>query len=1795
MFRLVVASTVAVALCWASATDGVVSGLARPVFAGPGLTDAGQAINQSIHRAIHQAVSQAVNPSLPDDLAAGSPQGPTLRGLAIASEYDALHIPDAAALSPASQLAIELWTKRTAFKGCGTLVSKGRADSYWFGVCDGRLRLSIGGIGVDGNALLPEGRWVHVAASFDGATASLYVNGTLDKSLLLSGARLVTNHNDLVIGADTLFGALFPGGIDELRLWRVTRSADDLSSNWLKRLPPQAGLVAEWALDGNGIDLVGGHNGRAGSGSFSVDGRLPSDLKVPLTNTTMAVDGRCDAVEYGAAERVVVEGVEAPVAMIQASANQLFVCIADVPKETSGNAFLAVYLDRNFSRDATVQPGDLRFKMSYTGNPVVEEQDATHTWKTITTLPVANWEAARTTTNERYTVELRVSRSLIDIPQNPQDPQVAGIAIAHAGVRGQGDDYYWPASAIGDVPASWSAATFNDALGPAASSRFTGRVQRLRGDGTVEGLFGTQLQLFAADVNSLRLVDSDVTDGNGAFELQYSGPAPERFVVRRLESRGMVAVSAEAGANGRPVGTSSVLYVRDTQTDGDGGRIPKVITDDALRFVDRLGPAPVTRLADRYLIVYAPPVTEDDLALLVAAKEAEGFQVVLKSTLELGRAGAGRDLAEKLHLWLRDTYEAVKDDKIGLYLLLVGRGDVIPVRDVGWLGNDHRQPGSSTYYPAWPTDMYYADVDSDWDADGDGYYGEFLTCPPGSQYWDNAALIDCPEQGSLLRGGPYGELRGASDDFRAEIAVGRLPLNEPASVRRAIAAMVAAQKQPGAERRRVIAAAGFWSFAGQSWSEALKLTASGGAAAADPWLSMPWTGQQPLGRDAAEAFESDLLARLGGLPLDVQKLYETTNPDGDPSHSPSRFVQAQPLSDAAVAQMWPGGIGALLGAGRGSSAGLYSASWRHDWDANGRIDQPAKPIACSGKAVDDNQVGAPCWELLPYRFLGADLPRSAGSPPLVAAMGGHTGAVAWRWDGVDAGGHVNQLSYGPGGAGATLLSQGRVSAWLGLFGGIAPGTLDHFQARFTELAMVQGLRLGDAHALASAELIAGHSYDPRAYGTVLFGDPAAGYWGQPADNEGAWAQDAGGWMATGTSPYQGPAVPELAWTAGNAGLTGPVAVARTGGVMGTAASSVEGFSPSGVLRLQANLGVPALGAARSVALATSATYVAEGGAVYAFGAGLTDRRVLALPTGALASGAPRVGPDGMVWVPTQLGLSRLSHGGRADLVTNESVRGPVAFRLRGEVVLTTSFGDVVAVKGTPDGLFVKTVLTSRALRDATAPVVGADGTVYAGSSDGRVYAFPQEGSSWRLEVGSGVQLRPAVAPSGEVYAADAKSEVKAFGARGAEALWTARLSGNAVAGPTVDGLHVFVVVGSDLIAIERATGLVDWTLGLGGQGDARSTPVLGADRTLYVTRADGALVAVRQVGWLAAPTEVSLTADSSGTVVRWRDNATEEVGYAVLLCDLDERCQDAGTASANSEALALSRLPWVVGTPFYVRVQAVGRAAPPAEPGEPPVAVRSAAVAVNSGDVSMRSATASMRPAADSTESSDWVRSNLAMVPGGPPSTPSGLVARTLRADAIGLDWRYIGDGSELLGFTLSRRTGASTGWQVVAALGPEARTFSDGELQADQSYDYQLTAQTAVGPTGPTVATTSTLKLTLQPVANLHANSKPQGVLLEWRDPNPASELAALHRTGALVERLDEGDASWRVLAELGAAENQFLDHFELLPGRTYYRVRLIADAGESPTTTLGHDFAPNGKMPPIYMPVAYRAYRRR
>jgi len=92
----------------------------------------------------------------------------------------------------------------------------------------------------------------HVAATYDGSTKKIYVDGSLAASTACSGA-LATNTSGAIIGAYGGSGGhnyYFNGNIDEVRVWSVARTASEIASSYSSMVSPAtSGLVGYWNFE----------------------------------------------------------------------------------------------------------------------------------------------------------------------------------------------------------------------------------------------------------------------------------------------------------------------------------------------------------------------------------------------------------------------------------------------------------------------------------------------------------------------------------------------------------------------------------------------------------------------------------------------------------------------------------------------------------------------------------------------------------------------------------------------------------------------------------------------------------------------------------------------------------------------------------------------------------------------------------------------------------------------------------------------------------------------------------------------------------------------------------------------------------------------------------------------------------------------------------------------------------------------------------------------------------------------------------------------------------------------------------------------------------------------------------------------------------------------------------------------------------------------------------------------------------------------------------------------------------
>ena len=74
--------------------------------------------------------------------------------------------------------------------------------------------------------------WAHLAATYDGATMQLYVNGVQVASRAQTGA-IATSTNPLQIGGDSIYGQYFAGRIDEVRIYNRALSVAQIQSDMI--------------------------------------------------------------------------------------------------------------------------------------------------------------------------------------------------------------------------------------------------------------------------------------------------------------------------------------------------------------------------------------------------------------------------------------------------------------------------------------------------------------------------------------------------------------------------------------------------------------------------------------------------------------------------------------------------------------------------------------------------------------------------------------------------------------------------------------------------------------------------------------------------------------------------------------------------------------------------------------------------------------------------------------------------------------------------------------------------------------------------------------------------------------------------------------------------------------------------------------------------------------------------------------------------------------------------------------------------------------------------------------------------------------------------------------------------------------------------------------------------------------------------------------------------------------------------------------------------------------------------
>ncbi len=199
-------------------------------------------------------------PIVPPEVEAEPPaQSPTHLPCALAFDgaHDYIEVPYAQILNP-DQVTISCWAKITGGQGIHRSPITSRDDPpcrgyFIYAPPENRWQFTTGNGGWSSlfAQALTLHEWTHVAATYDGTTMKLYVNGSLGAE---SVEPYVPNRaRPLRIGAGATEGNpqfFFNGQIAEVRVWNLVRSDAQIQADMNRRLNgAEDGLVGYWPLD----------------------------------------------------------------------------------------------------------------------------------------------------------------------------------------------------------------------------------------------------------------------------------------------------------------------------------------------------------------------------------------------------------------------------------------------------------------------------------------------------------------------------------------------------------------------------------------------------------------------------------------------------------------------------------------------------------------------------------------------------------------------------------------------------------------------------------------------------------------------------------------------------------------------------------------------------------------------------------------------------------------------------------------------------------------------------------------------------------------------------------------------------------------------------------------------------------------------------------------------------------------------------------------------------------------------------------------------------------------------------------------------------------------------------------------------------------------------------------------------------------------------------------------------------------------------------------------------------------
>lgn len=170
--------------------------------------------------------------------ASWSPAGHSGAALSLNGTNGWVTLTDAADLQLTTALTIEAWIRPASLSSWRTVIMREQPGGLVYALyASGDTNRpsaygNAGGVDVAaiGTGALPLNAWTHLAATYDGSTLRLFVNGAATASTPLPGP-LTTSASPLRVGGNSVWGEYFSGLVDDVRIYGRALTAAEISAD----------------------------------------------------------------------------------------------------------------------------------------------------------------------------------------------------------------------------------------------------------------------------------------------------------------------------------------------------------------------------------------------------------------------------------------------------------------------------------------------------------------------------------------------------------------------------------------------------------------------------------------------------------------------------------------------------------------------------------------------------------------------------------------------------------------------------------------------------------------------------------------------------------------------------------------------------------------------------------------------------------------------------------------------------------------------------------------------------------------------------------------------------------------------------------------------------------------------------------------------------------------------------------------------------------------------------------------------------------------------------------------------------------------------------------------------------------------------------------------------------------------------------------------------------------------------------------------------------------------------------